>query len=179
MSVLCVGDTNMWEGLGEDDGINTVAEKGQSSINSRGSNLLAVGGELRPDKCSYTVHEMKPTKDGRWECVKEAPNKPASKEARHIGKLDGLWEDMDVNELDKLEPPGPEVTMPLTNGDATAIKKLSTNNSEGNLGVKVQPDGCNKRHLSALKDKVEMWTSKVDGSQLPARAMWQSYTQQL
>ena len=43
----------------------------------------------------------------------------------------------------------------------------------------MQPDGCNKRHLSALKDKVETWTSKVDVIQLPARAVWQSYTQQL
>ena len=45
--------------------------------------------------------------------------------------------------------------------------------------MKVQLDGCKKRHFSALKDKVESWTSKVDGSQLPARAVLQSYTQQL
>ena len=43
----------------------------------------------------------------------------------------------------------------------------------------MQPDGCTSRHISALKDKVEEWTSDVDGRQLPARAVWQSYTQQL
>ena len=32
---------------------------------------------------------------------------------------------MDVDELDKLEPPGPQLTIPLANGDAVAIKKLS------------------------------------------------------
>ena len=60
-----------------------------------------------------------------------------------------------------------------------AIKKSSNTDAEENLGVKVKPIGCNKRHLSALKDRVEMWTSKVDGSQLSARAVRQSYTQQL
>ena len=30
-----------------------------------------MGGELRPDKCSYTVHRMKPTNNGDWEYVKE------------------------------------------------------------------------------------------------------------
>ena len=59
--------TNLWEGLGEDNDINTVMEKGQRSINTWGNNLLAVGGELRPKKCSYTIHEMRPTKTGEWE----------------------------------------------------------------------------------------------------------------
>ena len=126
-----------------------------NKTNSWDSNLLAVGGELRPDKCSYTVHELKPTKDGGWEYVKEAPNKLASKEVTYINKLDDLREGMNANELDELEPSGPELTIPLANGDATAIKKLSNNDKEENLGMKVQPDGCNKRHLSALKDKVE------------------------
>ena len=89
-SVLFLDDTNLWESLGKDDDIDTVTEKGQGSINSWGSNLLAVGGELRPDKCSYTVHEMKPTKDGGWKYVKATPNKPASKEETDTDKLDDI-----------------------------------------------------------------------------------------
>ena len=50
---------------------------------------------------------MKPTKDGKWEYVKEAPTKLASKEATPTDKLDDLWEDLDANELDELEPSGP------------------------------------------------------------------------
>ena len=86
---------------------------------------------------------------------------------------------MGAKELEELEPPKPQLTVPLASGDAAAIKKLSNNGAEEKLGMKVQPDGCNKRHLSALKDKVESWTPKVDGSQLPARAVCQIYTQQL
>ena len=40
-------------------------------MNSWGRNLLAVGGDVRPDKCSYTVHRIKPTKDREWEYVRE------------------------------------------------------------------------------------------------------------
>ena len=55
-----------------------------------GSNLLAAGGELRPDKCSYTVHEMKPTKNDEWEYVKATPEKLATKEATDTDELDDL-----------------------------------------------------------------------------------------
>ena len=44
---------------------------------------------------------------------------------------------MDVDELDKLEPPGPQLTIPLANRDAAAIKKLSNYDTEENLGMKV------------------------------------------
>ena len=97
---------------------------------------------------------MKPTKNGGWEYVKATPNKPSSKEATDTDELDDLWEDMDADELDDLEPPGPQLTILLANGDADVMKKLS-NNGEENFGMKVQPDGCNKRHLSAPKNKVE------------------------
>ena len=72
--------------------------------------------------------------------------------------------DADASELDELEPSRPELTIPLANGDAAAIKKLSNDDAEENLEMKVQPDGCNIRHLAALKDKVETWTPKVGGS---------------
>ena len=61
VGILFVDDTNLWEGLGEDNGVTPTLEKGQRSVNSWGSNLLVVEGELRPDKCSYMVHRMQPT----------------------------------------------------------------------------------------------------------------------
>ena len=66
-----VDNTNLWEGLEEKDDVTSTLEKGQRSVNSWGSNLLTVGGELRPDKCLYTVHRMQPTKHGDWEYIKE------------------------------------------------------------------------------------------------------------
>ena len=73
--------------MGEDDDVDSTLAKGQEAINSWGNNLLAVGGELRPDKCSYTVHEMRPTGDGEWRYVQEVVNKtpPAEVKAGHDG----------------------------------------------------------------------------------------------
>ena len=79
-------------------------------------------------------------------------------------EMDDLWEDMDAEDLEEIEPPKSQLTVLLASGDADVIKKLSNDGAEENLGMKVQPDGCNIRHLAALKDKVETWTSKVDGS---------------
>ena len=179
MGVLFVDETNLWESLGEDDDIDTVMEKGQGSVNSWDSNLLTVGGELRPDKCSYTIHKMKPTKNGEWECAKATPDKPAAKGANNVDKLNDLWKDMDADKLEELEPPRPQLKIPLANGNTAVIRKLSNDDAEENLGMKVQPDSCNNSHLTTLKEKIEAWTSKVDGSQLSARAVWQSYTHQL
>ena len=76
IGVLFVDDTNLWEGLLEGDGGTEVLLRGQNSVNSWGNNLLAVGGELRPEKCSYTVHSMRPTKNGEWEYVQEKSHRP-------------------------------------------------------------------------------------------------------
>ena len=59
VGILFVDDTNMWEGLGEDNDVASTLEKGQQGVNSWRRNLIAVGEELRPDKCSYIVHRMK------------------------------------------------------------------------------------------------------------------------
>ena len=65
-----------------------------------------MGGELRPDKCSHTVHEMKPTKNDGWEYVKAIPEKLATKETTDTDELqpavDDLWKDINADELDKL-----------------------------------------------------------------------------
>ena len=129
-----------------------------------------MGGELRPKKCPYTIHDMRPTKTGEWEYAKTTPVKqePVGTTA---GELDDLWEDMNAEELEELEPPKPRLPVPLASGDAAVIKKFPNGDAEENLGIKVQPNGCDIRHLEALKDKVETWTSKVDSSQLPARAV--------
>ena len=81
-------------------------------------------------------------------------------------------EDIDTKELEEPNAPKPQLTVLLASGNAAATKKLSNDDAEENLGMKVQPNGCNIRHLEALKDKVETWMSKVDSSQLPARAVW-------
>lgn len=78
---------------------------------------------------------MRPTKYGEWECVKEVPKPRTEDEVTADNELDDLWEDLDADELDGLEPPARELTIPLADGDAAAIKKLSNNDAEENLGM--------------------------------------------
>ena len=71
------------------------------------------------------------------------------------------------------------ITVPLINGDAAAIKRLTAQESEKNLGLRVQPDGDCATQLKVKKEQVENWTTRVKTGHLPARAVWQSYSQQL
>ena len=90
VGILFVDDTNLWEGLGKDDDVASTLEKGQQGVNSWGRNLLAVGGELRLDKCSYTVHTMKSTGNVDWEYAKEKPataTKDASEDQEELDDL--------------------------------------------------------------------------------------------
>ena len=122
VGILFVDDTNLWAGLGEDDDVDSTMAKGKEAINSWGNNLLAVGGELRPDKCSYTVDEMRPTGDGEWRYVQEVVNKtpPAVVQADQEG-VDELWE---INaEAENQETSTAKIIVPLIDGDAAAIKE--------------------------------------------------------
>ena len=178
VGILFVDDTNLWAGLGEDDDAASTLAKGQDSITSWGNNLLAVGGELRPDKCMYTLHEMRPTGDGEWEYVQErTTNETQASASENDAVADGLWE---ANATpDDQEQTEATITVPLINGDAAAIKRLTAQESEKNLGLRVQPDGDCATQLKAKKEQVEDWTTRVKTGHLPARAVWQSYSQQL
>ena len=85
---------------------------------------------------------------------------------------------MNEDELDDLDPVDTPFTVPLIGGNAAAIKRLANDKSVENLGLRVQPDGKCASQLKEHKEKVEVWTSKAKTGHLPARAVWQSYTQQ-
>ena len=138
-----------------------------------------MGGELRPDKCSYTVHRMKPTNNGNWEYVKEKSVTATKAVGKDQEELDDIWEGMNKDELDNLDPVDTSFIVPLVGGGASAIKQLVNNKSVENLDFRVQPDGKCVLQLKERKEKVEVWTSKTKTGHLPTRAVWQSYTQQL
>ena len=71
VGILFVDNITLCEGLSENDEVISTPEKGQRSVNSWRSTLLVVGGELGLDKCSYTVHRMKPADNRKWEYVQE------------------------------------------------------------------------------------------------------------
>ena len=167
VAILFVDDTNLWEGLGEDNDVTFTLEKGQQGVNIWGSNLLAVGGELRPAKCLYTVHRMKPTENGDWEYIKEKLVKVLEKAEEDQEELDELWKDMDEDELNKLDAVDAPFTVPLIDGDVAAIKRLANDESVTNLGLQVQPDG-----KCALQLKGARITLKI-GQAEPKQATYQ------
>ena len=92
-------------------------------------------GELRLDKCSYTVHRMKPTKNGDWEYIKEKLATATKKADEDQEELDDLWEDMDEDKLDELDAKNAPFTVPLVGGDVATIKRLTNDESVTNLGL--------------------------------------------
>ena len=66
-------------------------------------------------------------------------------------ELDDLWEDMNEDELDNLDPVNAPFRVPLIGGNAAAIKQLANDESVENLGLQVQPDG---KCASQLKECV-------------------------
>ena len=124
-----------WGGLGEDNDVTYTLEKGQQSVNSWESNLLAVGGELRPDKCLYTVHRMYPTKNGDLENIKEKLVEASENVDEDQEELDNLWEDMAEDKFDDLDPVNVPFTVPLSCRNMAASKRLANNKSVKNIGL--------------------------------------------
>ena len=123
-----------------------------------------MGGDLRPDKCSY--HRMKPTKNGDWEYIKEKPATATKEADEDQEELDDLWEDIHEDELDDLDAVDALFTVSLIGGDATAIKQLANDESVENLGLRVKPDGKCTLQPKERKEKVEVWTSKANTGHL-------------
>ena len=122
---------------------------------------------------------MQPTKSGKWEYIKDKLVKPTEKLDEDQDELDNLWEDMDEDKLDSLDGTDTPFTVPLIGGDAATIKRLANDESVTNLGLRVQPDGKCMSQLEERKGKVEDLTNRAKTGHLPARGVWQSYSQQL
>ena len=91
-----------------------------------------MGGELRPDKCMYTLHEMRPTGDGEWEYVQERIiNKTQAMASETDTVTDGLWEANAAPE--DHEQTEATITVPLIKGDAAVIKRLTAQESERSM----------------------------------------------
>ena len=66
IGLLYVDDTNLWAGMRKEDCLEETAHKGQEAVNTWGKNLMATGGDLNPEKCNWTIHDMVPGDDGTW-----------------------------------------------------------------------------------------------------------------
>ena len=108
----------------------------------------------------YTLHEMRPTGNGEWEYVQErTAQEPKALAPTNSKVADGLWEAYAATE--EQEQAEATITVPLINGDAAAIKRLAAQESEKNLGLRVQPDGdCTIQ----LKVKTSRWKAVLPKS---------------
>ena len=121
---------------------------------------------------------MQPTKSGDWEYIKNKLVKALEKADEDQEELDDLWKDMNEDELDELDVTDAPFTVPLIGGDAATINRLANDESVTNLGLRVQPEGKCMSQLEERKGKVEDWTNRAKTGHLPARGVWQSYSQQ-
>ena len=76
---------------------------------------------------------MQSTDNGECEYVQDKMTKAANTASVNKEELDNLWEDMDKGDLDDTDPVVTPFTVPLTNRDAAAIKRLANNKSVENL----------------------------------------------
>ena len=167
VGILFVDDTNLWNGLEEDSDVLDVVNAAHESVNTWGQSLIATGGVFNPEKCNYTIHDMKVDKAGKWDYTNAEPK---------TKKGDKNEDD----ELDNLEPfEEVQLGVPRVNGDVTAINLLKSSEAAKNLGLFARPDRDNSPHLAQMKSRMEAWTTKVKNGTLPTRSVWTSYTHQL
>ena len=141
---------------------------------------MATGGDLNPEKCNWTIHDMVPQDDGTWKyrvckpaynTAKEGQELPGTKlQVREGGE--GVAEVTD--EIDELH-----LTVPQTNGTDAPIDQLQSCQATKNLGLYAPPDGNTEPQFQALRDRVDEWTNNVANSGLPTRSVWKSYKYQL
>ena len=80
---------------------------------------------------------MEPTKNGDWEYVKEMSATVTKDAGEDQEELDDLWEDMNKDKLDNLDPDDTSFTIPLIGGNTAAIKRLTNDESVENLSLQV------------------------------------------
>ena len=163
VGIAFVDDANLFEGLAPDDDRESVLAKGQEAINTYGGSLISTGGNLKPEKCNYTIHDVVPNAKGEW----------VYNDVGVVDHGDDELDDMPPFEDDE------RITVPQANGDAAAIKKLRSDECVKYLGHHKSVDGSSAGQLGEMRNRVEEWTTNVKDGTLPVRSVWMSYNYQL
>jgi len=88
VGIVYVDDTNLWDGMAENDDVNSAAHKSQEAINDWGGFLHASGGALKAEKCSATIHNLEPDDKGGWIY-------PDQRKRRRPDEDETDWEELD------------------------------------------------------------------------------------
>lgn len=166
VGILYVDDTNLWAGMEEDDDALSASYKAQRGVDCWGGSLVASGGDLNPDKCSYTISDYQSDGKGGWKYSDH-------KEDKQEDSANASYED-DSNELDYIH-----ITVPTNSSDAQAIDRLRSSEAVENLGLFTTPDGNNLPHLEQIQGRTSDWSLLIKQGHLPTRSVWASYTHQL
>ncbi len=121
----------------------------QASIHNWGKLLLAMGGTLKPAKCSHYLISF------RW-------------------KPDGSWEynaNQDDNRLD--------LTVPLADGSSERLPHLLVDEAVKTLGSMTCPSGSNVAALGRMAMQGQEWADKVKSSFMSRRSVWFMLERQL
>lgn len=162
VGIAYVDDTNLWDGMAEDDDVDSAAHKSQAGINDWGGFLQASGGALNPGKCSATIHNLEPDGKGGWIYPDQKKEEPSREEEAEGEELDDL-----------------PFFVPQGDNDAAQIKRLSTDHAVENLGLYTRPDGKSDNHFEQMRERVTTWTAQIKSGTIPTRSVWMSYTHQL
>ena len=126
IGLLYVDDTNLWAGLNKEDDMLNVVNKGQEAVTSWGKLLMATGGDLNPEKCNWTLHNMVAKEDGDWEYEVCKPAANTVKEGKVLPgtELEPRAEGT-TNDIDDLQ-----MTVPQTDGSNAHIDQLQSCQAE-------------------------------------------------
>ena len=132
---------------------------------------MATGGNLNPEKCHWTVHDMVPRGDGSWEYRRCRPAASTIEEGKVVPGTDlmSVSEDSD-EEFDEEDPiENHEMKVPQLSGDAAVIAQLQSCQAKKNLGLYAPPEGSSDPQFGAMRDRVDEWTNNIKNSNLLPR----------
>jgi hypothetical protein len=114
----------------------------QDAVINWGKLLIATGGALKPEKCSFYLMSF------RW-------------------KANGTWE-YNQNELN----PNFALGVPMADGSIEQIKHLPVGEGIKTLGSMTCPSGSSTAAIERMKTQGQDWTDRVLASSLSQRKMW-------
>jgi hypothetical protein len=117
-------------------------ERFQESITNWGCLLIAIGGALKPIKCSYQLISFSWNPDGTW-----------------------MYE-QNENRKDY------KIVVPLEDGTFSKIENLNIDTLTKMLGSMTAPTGSNSGVIKQMKDKAEAWLAQAIAGKLHKQNVW-------
>ncbi len=114
----------------------------QESVINWGKLLIAMGGTLKPAKCSYYLISFKWKSDGKW--------------------------DYCTNEI----RPNLQIRVPLADGSLKDIKHLPVSSAVKTLGSLTCPSGINMAALQRMQTQGQEWVDRIKSRKLSRCNVW-------